>query len=83
MITDIPTKHISNIPVTKNFLAFTCKMAAKNDGHRYDTKLCHCNPMYIAACTETTLSHKNDADLVAPLKDVVVDFAVEFVILHS
>ena len=39
--------------------------------------------MYITACTETTLSHKNNADLVAPLKDVVVDFAVEFVILHS
>ena len=26
---------------------FTYKMAAENSGHRYDTKLRHCHPMYI------------------------------------
>jgi len=45
MITDLPTKRISNITVTKISRRFTYKMAAKNGGHRYETKLRHCHPM--------------------------------------
>ena len=31
----------------KHSQRFTYKMAAENSGHRYDTKLRHCHPMYI------------------------------------
>jgi len=40
--TDLPTKLIT---VTKISRHFTHKMAAKNGGHRYETKLRYCRPV--------------------------------------
>jgi len=47
MITDLPTKRISSITVTKISQCFTYKMAAKNSGRRYETELRHCYSMNI------------------------------------
>ena len=52
MVSDSPTKRISNVTVTKIFRNFTYKMAAKNGGHRYEAKLRHCQPMYTARRAE-------------------------------
>jgi len=51
MITDLglPTKrrpNLSAIKVTNISQSFTYKMAAKENWHKYGTKLRHCQPMY-------------------------------------
>jgi len=48
MISNLPRKPISDITVTEIYRRFAYKMAAKNGGHKYETKLRqHCHPMYI------------------------------------
>jgi len=47
IVTDLPTKRISIITVTKISRHSTYNTATKNGGHRYETKLRHCHPIYI------------------------------------
>jgi len=48
MITDLHANkaNLSAITVTNISQSFTYKMAAKNNWHRYGTKLRHCHPVY-------------------------------------
>jgi len=55
MITDLPTKRVSSITATKISRRFIYKMAAKNGGHGYETKLSHCHRMCINVNVLVTL----------------------------